>query len=61
MSQNIERIINQEDVEIFSVTADRAMSGAALEKIGIWYSSAELTQIISALERAKTFLGTQEE
>lgn len=58
MGQNIEHIINHDDVSIITVTADPAMHGAAIETQGIWYSSNELAQFISALERAKNYLDT---
>jgi hypothetical protein len=60
MSQTKETIINENDEVIITVTADTGMSGVAIETVGIWYTQKELTQLCDCLQRATSFLNSQE-
>lgn len=59
MTQSIERVLNTEGQQVFAVTADVGMSGAAIDVTGIWYSYTQLQQLVDAITRAQAFLVEQ--
>ena len=56
MAQRIERLIDETDTVIFTVTADTGMSGVDIRTTGVWYSQAQLNQIISLIAGCSVWL-----
>lgn len=61
MSQYVERVLDDTEAVIFTVTADTGMRGTDISVTGIWYSPAQITQLQEAIGRANDWLREQGE